>query len=94
MPFEAKMDVLRLLATNKQNTTATIIPLLEDTLGVGTRAKTGSNYVSKRRQDPGDLGTVTQKLTSDMSGKDKSPCLNRELQVTTPEVSIRKILVS
>ena len=94
MPFEAKMDVLHLLATSKQNTTAAIDPLMEDILGVGTRAKTGSNYVIGRRQDPGDLGRMTQKLISDMSGKDKSPCLSRELQVTTPEVSIRKILVS
>ena len=88
------MDVLHLLATSKQNTTATIDPPTEDILGVGTRAKSGSNYVIERRQHPGDLNKVTQKLISDMSGKHKSPCLSRELQVTTPEVSIRKTLVS
>jgi len=88
------MNVLHLLATGQQNTTASIAPLMEDILGVGTRAKTGSNYVIERQQDAGDLSRVTQKLTFDVSGEDKSPCLSRELQVTTPKVSIRKILVS
>jgi len=88
------MNVLHLLATGQQNTTAIIAPLMEDILRVGTRAKTGSDYFIERQQDASDVSRVTQKLISDMAGKDKSPCLSRELQVTTPKVSIRKILVS
>jgi hypothetical protein len=41
-----------------------------------------------------DLDNMTQKPTSEMPGKDKRPCLSRELQVTIIKVSIRKILVS
>jgi len=44
-------------------------------------------------QEMDDLDKVTQNLASERQGKNKLPCLSRELQVTIIKVSIRKILV-
>jgi len=56
--------------------------------------KSSKNQVNEQYQETDDLDNVTQKPTSEMPGKDKRPCLSRELQVTIIKVSIRKILVS
>ena len=56
--------------------------------------KSPKNQVIEQYQEMDDLDNMTQKPTSEMPGKDKRPCLSRELQVTIIKVSIRKILVS
>jgi hypothetical protein len=66
-----------------------------DILAQGWRTqKSSKNQVTEQYQEMDDLDHMTQKPTFEMPGKDKRPCLSRELQVTIIKVSIRKILVS
>ena len=61
--------------------------------GWSTR-KSSKNHVIEQYQEVDDLYKVTQKLASEIQGKNKLPFLSLELQVTIIKVSIRKILVS
>lgn len=52
------------------------------------------NRVIEQYQGIGNLDNVAHKLASEMQGKNKSPFLSLELQVTIIKAVIRKILVA